>query len=77
MGLEQTQSVCQRFSDGPERFREPDCDIRPDKADLQNGLLKQAPECIIKECPIGVVHVIDGGAMLQLQANQSLITIQN
>ena len=35
-----------------------------DNADLQNGLLKQVPEWIAKEVPIGVVYVIDGGAML-------------
>ncbi len=36
-----------------------------DKADLQNGLLKKVPSCIVNEVPVGVVYVIDGGAMLQ------------
>jgi hypothetical protein len=36
-----------------------------DKADLQNGLLKKVPTCVKNKQPIGVVHVIDGGAMLQ------------
>ena len=36
-----------------------------DKADLQNGLVKKVPVCVINECPIDVVYVIDDGAKLQ------------
>ena len=36
-----------------------------DKADLQNGIVKKVPVCVVNEFPIDVVYVIDGGAMLQ------------
>ena len=37
----------------------------PDKADLQNGLVKKAPMCVTDVLPVGVKYVIDGGVMLQ------------
>jgi len=36
-----------------------------DKADLQNGLIKKVPVCVVTEQPTDVAYVIDGGAMLQ------------
>ena len=38
---------------------------RADKSDLQNGLVKKVPACVVKERPIGVAYTIDGGALLQ------------
>ena len=38
---------------------------QPDKASLQKGLLKKAPSCVVSQCPADVVHVLDGGALLQ------------
>lgn len=37
----------------------------PDKADLQNGIIKKVPQCVVKELPTRSFYVIDGGAMLQ------------
>ena len=37
----------------------------PDKASLQTGLVKKVPLCVVSHCPDGVVHVLDGGALLQ------------
>lgn len=39
----------------------------PDKASLQTGLVKKVPSCVCMEvqCPGDVVHVVDGGALLQ------------
>ena len=34
-----------------------------DKADLQNGLIKKVPECVISDPPPGVVYVLDGGSI--------------
>ena len=36
----------------------------PDKAELQNGLCKKVPDCIVNEVPVGVAYVLDGGALL-------------
>ncbi len=35
------------------------------KADLQNGLIKMAPTCIIDNISTDVIYVVDGGALLQ------------
>jgi 5'-3' exonuclease len=37
----------------------------PVKSDLMNGLLRDVPACVIKELPIRVAYVLDGGALLQ------------
>ena len=40
----------------------------PDKADLQNGLVKKIPACVVSDQPLDmleVMYVVDGGAMLQ------------
>ena len=34
-----------------------------DKADLQNGLIKKVPECVVSDSPLGVVCVLDGGSI--------------
>ena len=36
---------------------------RTDKADLQNGLIKKVPECVVSDPPLGVVCVLDGGSI--------------
>ena len=36
-----------------------------DKADLQHGIVKKVPRCVITQYPPGVHHVVDGGALLQ------------
>ena len=36
---------------------------RADKADLQNGLIKKVPECVVSDPPLGVVCVLDGGSI--------------
>ena len=36
-----------------------------DKADLQHGIVKKVPGCVITQDPPGVHHVVDGGALLQ------------
>ena len=37
----------------------------PDKADLQKGLIKKVPACVVQDQPLDVTYVIDGGALLQ------------
>ena len=38
--------------------------LLPDKADLQNELIKKVPVCVITDQPLYVLYVINGGAML-------------
>ena len=37
----------------------------PDKADLQGGLVKRAPVCVLEEQLSNVTYVLDGGSLLQ------------
>ena len=40
----------------------------PDKADLQNGLIKKVPVCVVTDQQLDVLYVVDGGALLRASA---------